>query len=50
MTIPGITDKIAGEIVRKHPFKNEADLVKRVKGIGKHNIVSLRPCFSYQSQ
>lgn len=48
MTIPGITDKIAGEIVSKHPFKNEADLVKRVKGIGKHNIVGFRPCFLYR--
>lgn len=48
MTVPGITDPIATEIAAKHPFKNEADLVKRVKGIGKKNIVGFRPCFLYQ--
>ncbi|MER3483426.1 MAG: DNA-binding protein [Meiothermus sp.] len=48
MTIPGINDKLATQITSKRPFKNEADLVKRVKGIGKHNIVGFRPCFLYQ--
>jgi competence protein ComEA len=45
--IPGINAKLADAIIAARPFKNEADLVKRVKGIGKKNIVTFRPCFTY---
>jgi competence protein ComEA len=46
--IPGIGAKLADTIVKAQPFKDEADLVKRVKGIGAKNIVKFRPCFLYK--
>ncbi len=45
--IPGIDAKLAAAIIAARPLKNEADLVKRVKGIGKKNILKFRPCFTY---
>lgn len=36
--IPGMTAKLAQAVVAARPFKNEADLVKKVKGIGKKNV------------
>lgn len=45
--IPGIGDKIAAEIVQNRPYKDENDLVVKIKGIGPKNIVKFRPCFSY---
>ncbi len=46
--VPGIGAKMADAIIAARPFKDEADLVKRVKGIGKKNIVTFRPCFLYK--
>ena len=46
--LPGIGAKMADAIIAARPFKDEADLVKRVKGIGKKNIVTFRPCFLYK--
>ena len=46
--IPGIGAKVADAIIAARPFKDEADLVKKVKGIGKKNIVTFRPCFLYK--
>lgn len=46
--IPGVGAKMADAIIAARPFKDETDLVKRVKGIGKKNIVTLRPCFLYK--
>lgn len=46
--IPGVGAKMADTIIAARPFKDEADLVKRVKGIGKKNIVKFRPCFLYK--
>jgi competence protein ComEA len=46
--IPGVGAKMADAIIAARPFKDEADLVKRVKGIGKKNIVTFRPCFLYK--
>ena len=39
--VPGVGTKIAAAIVRARPFKNSADLIKRVKGIGPKNYVKL---------
>ena len=39
--IPGVGAKIASAIVKARPFKNSADLIKRVKGIGPKNYVKL---------
>ncbi len=46
--ITGINAKLADAIVKAQPFKDEADLIKRVKGIGNKNIVKFRPCFLYK--
>ena len=46
--IPGINAKLADAIIAARPLKDEADLVKRVKGIGKKNILKFRPCFLYK--
>ena len=48
LKIPGIGAKMADAIIAARPFKDEAELVKKVKGIGKKNIVTFRPCFLYK--
>lgn len=37
-TIPGVSTKLAAEIVKARPFGSSADLVKKVKGIGANNV------------
>ena len=39
--IPGVGKTMAAAIVKARPFKNSADLIKRVKGIGPKNYVKL---------
>ncbi|MGY2894098.1 ComEA family DNA-binding protein [Deinococcus sp. UYEF24] len=39
--IKGVGSKIAAAIVKARPFKNSADLIKRVKGIGPKNYLKL---------
>ena len=39
--IPGVGPKMAAALIAARPFKNSADLIKRVKGIGPKNYVSL---------
>ena len=39
--IPGVGPRLAAAIVKARPFKNSADLIKRVKGIGPKNYVKL---------
>jgi len=39
--IPGIGPKLAAAIVKARPFKNSADLIKKVKGIGPKNYLKL---------
>ena len=39
--IPGVGPKMAAAIIAARPFKNSADLIKRVKGVGPKNYVSL---------
>lgn len=46
-TIPGVGDKIAAEIVQGRPYKDENDLVVKIKGIGPKNIAKFRACFQY---
>ncbi|MBF6593509.1 MAG: helix-hairpin-helix domain-containing protein [Thermaceae bacterium] len=46
--IPGIGMKTAEAIIKARPFKDEADLVAKVKGIGEKNIVKFRACFLYK--
>ncbi len=46
--IPGINASLADAIVKARPFTDEKDLVKKVKGIGKKNIIQFRSCFLYK--
>lgn len=39
--LPGVGPKLATAMVKARPFKNSADLIKRVKGIGPKNYVKL---------
>ncbi len=39
--IKGVGPKLAAAIVKARPFKDSADLIKRVKGIGPKNYVKL---------
>lgn len=39
--VPGVGAKLAAAIVKARPYKNSADLIKRVKGIGPKNYVKL---------
>ncbi len=48
MKVPGLGATLADAIIKSRPYKDEADLVKRVKGIGKKNIVKFRPYFLYK--
>jgi competence protein ComEA len=48
MRVPGLGATLADAIIKSRPYKDEADLVKRVKGIGKKNIVKFRPYFLYK--
>jgi competence protein ComEA len=46
--VPGLGAKLAAAIIAARPFKDEAELVKKVKGIGTKNVVKFRPCFLYK--
>ena len=39
--IPGVGPKMAAAIIAARPFKDSADLIKRVKGVGPKNYVKL---------
>lgn len=45
--VPGLGPKLSAEIIKMRPYKNQAELVKKVKGIGKHNILKFGPYFTY---
>ncbi|WP_229671094.1 ComEA family DNA-binding protein [Deinococcus aquiradiocola] len=39
--VPGVGPKLAAAVVHARPFRNSADLIRRVKGIGPKNYVKL---------
>jgi len=39
--MPGVGPKLAAAVVHARPFRNSADLIRRVKGIGPKNDVKL---------
>lgn len=41
MKIPGVSTTVAAEIIKNRPFRNAAELVEKVKGIGKKMIMVL---------
>ena len=46
-TIPGVSTKLAAEIVKARPFGSSADLVKKVKGIGANNVKKMLPMIDF---
>ncbi len=48
-TLPGISSKIADEIIKNRPFKDVNDLASRVNGIGKKSVKKLEPLISFGS-
>ena len=46
-TIPGVSSQIAADIIRNRPYRSSADLVKKVKGIGPHNVKKMLPFISF---
>ena len=47
MKIPGVNAKIAAEIIKNRPYKDSAELVKKVKGIGPKNVLKMMPMLSF---
>lgn len=45
--IPGMNAKLAQAVVAARPFKNQADLVKKVKGIGTKNVKKFAPYLKF---
>lgn len=46
-TIPGISAKIAADVIKNRPYKNKDELVKKVKGIGPKNVLKMLPYMSF---
>ncbi|KQR40666.1 helix-hairpin-helix domain-containing protein [Deinococcus sp. Leaf326] len=46
-TIPGVNTKLAAEIIKARPFRNSAELVKKVKGIGANNVKKMLPMIDF---
>lgn len=47
MKLPGVNAKIAAEIIKYRPYKNSKELVKKVKGIGTHNVKKILPFIDF---
>ena len=47
LKIPGVNAKIATEIIKSRPYKDSAELVKKVKGIGPKNVMKMMPMLSF---
>lgn len=47
LKIPGVNTKIAAEIIKNRPYKDSAELVKKVKGIGPKNVMKMMPMLSF---
>ncbi len=45
--IPGVSAKIAAEIIKNRPYKDTAELVKKVKGIGPKNVKKMEAMLSF---
>lgn len=48
LALPEVTPKIADNIVKNRPYKNAAELVKKVKGIGNKNVKKILPYIDFQ--
>ena len=47
MKVPGLSSKIVADLVKNRPYKNQAELVAKVKGIGPKNVLKMASYFSY---
>ena len=47
LKIPGINAKIAAEVIKNRPYKDAAELVKKVKGIGPRNVKKMLAFISF---
>jgi competence protein ComEA len=45
--LPGVSAKIAADIIKNRPYKTEAELVKKVSGIGPRNVKKMESVLSY---
>lgn len=45
--IPGVSAKIAAEVIKNRPYKDAAELVKKVKGIGPKNVKKMEGMLSF---
>ncbi|WP_293911695.1 helix-hairpin-helix domain-containing protein [Deinococcus sp.] len=45
--LPGVSAKIAADIIKNRPYKTEAELVTKVKGIGPKNVKKMSSMLSY---
>ena len=45
--IPGINAKIAADVIKNRPYKDAAELVKKVKGIGPKNVKKMLAFISF---
>ena len=46
-TLPGVSSKIAANIIKNRPYKNSDELVKKVNGIGKRNVKKMLPYLAF---
>lgn len=47
MKLPGLSQKVIDDLVKNRPYKNQAELVKKVKGIGPKNVLKLAQYLTY---
>ena len=47
MKVPGLSSKIVADLIKNRPYKNQAELVAKVKGIGPKNVLKMASYFSY---
>ncbi|ULH16627.1 helix-hairpin-helix domain-containing protein [Deinococcus sp. KNUC1210] len=47
LKVPGLSQKVVDDLIKNRPYKDQAELVKKVKGIGPKNVLKMAPYFSY---
>ncbi len=46
--LPGVSKVIAADIVKNRPYKDDKELVAKVKGIGKNNVKKILPLIDFK--
>ncbi|GGQ96281.1 ComEA family DNA-binding protein [Deinococcus ruber] len=47
LKVPGLSQKVVDDLIKNRPFKDQAELVKKVRGIGPKNVLKMAPYFTY---